>query len=149
MCKRSETYLFLSNKKSKSQVAFLVTLFDSQRQLPRRWLLHYRPQRSWGKVMFLHVSVILFTVWGGGCLVPGGVGISACTEADPPGAVHAGRYGQHAGGRYPTGMHSCLLFYFFIRQKRKFGLFYIKERGRPLCLHVKFKVCCKVGHLCT
>ena len=24
----------------------------------------YRPQRSWGKVMFLHVSVILFT---GGC----------------------------------------------------------------------------------
>ena len=22
---------------------------------------HYRPQRSWGKVMFLHVSVILFT----------------------------------------------------------------------------------------
>ena len=28
----------------------------------------YRPQRSWGKVMFLHVSVILFT---GGCLVQG------------------------------------------------------------------------------
>ena len=23
---------------------------------------HYRPQRSWGKVMFLHVSVILFKV---------------------------------------------------------------------------------------
>ena len=27
----------------------------------------YRPQRSWGKVMFLHVSVILFTR-GGICL---------------------------------------------------------------------------------
>ena len=27
-------------------------------------LLYYRPQRSWGKVMFLHVCVILFT---GGC----------------------------------------------------------------------------------
>ena len=30
----------------------------------------------------------------------------ACT---PPGAVHAGRYGQQAGGTHPTGMHSCLL----------------------------------------
>ena len=26
----------------------------------------------------------------------------------PPGAVHAGRYGQQAGGTHPTGMHSCL-----------------------------------------
>ena len=26
---------------------------------------YYRPQRSWGKVMFLHVSVILFTGGGG------------------------------------------------------------------------------------
>ena len=25
----------------------------------------------------------------------------------PPGAVHAGRYGQEAGGRHPTGMHTC------------------------------------------
>ena len=25
-----------------------------------------------------------------------------------PGAVHAGRYGQEAGGTHPTGMHSCL-----------------------------------------
>ena len=64
----------------------------------------YRPQRSWGKVMFLHVSVILFT--GGfsrptprGRLRdltggyqgphPGGPGpgrgcVPACTETDPP-----------------------------------------------------------------
>ena len=27
----------------------------------------------------------------------------------PSGAVHAGRYGQQAGGRHPTGMHSCLV----------------------------------------
>ena len=26
------------------------------------------------------------------------------------GAVHAGRYGQQAGGMHPTGMHSCLKF---------------------------------------
>ena len=25
----------------------------------------------------------------------------------PLGAVHAGRYGQQAGGTHPTGMHSC------------------------------------------
>ena len=25
----------------------------------------------------------------------------------PPGAVHAGRYGQQAGGTHPTEMHSC------------------------------------------
>ena len=27
----------------------------------------------------------------------------------PPRAVHAGRYGQQAGGTHPTGMHSCCL----------------------------------------
>ena len=26
----------------------------------------------------------------------------------PPRAVHAGKYGQQAGGTHPTGMHSCL-----------------------------------------
>ena len=25
----------------------------------------------------------------------------------PPGAVHAARYGQQAGGTHPTGMHTC------------------------------------------
>ena len=34
----------------------------------------YRPQRSWGKVMFLHVSVILFG---------GGVGPIACWDTPP------------------------------------------------------------------
>ena len=27
----------------------------------------------------------------------------------PPGAVHAGRYGQQAGGTHPTGIHSCFI----------------------------------------
>ena len=52
--------------------------------------------------MSLHVCVILFT--GGGlpqCMMgyhhpPG--------KADPPCAVHAGRYGQQGGGMHPTGM---------------------------------------------
>ena len=89
---------------------------------------NYRPQRSWGKVMFLHVSAILFT--------GGGVCLSSCwdtlsqtrhppgpdTSPDqnppppkeqtpcgtrPPKAVHGGRYGQQAGGTHPTGMHTC------------------------------------------
>ena len=28
----------------------------------------------------------------------------------PPQAVHAGRYGQQAGGTHPTGMHSCSIY---------------------------------------
>ena len=42
----------------------------------------YCPQRSWGKVMFLHVSVILFTVGG----------IPACLAA----GLHWGVVSQHA-----------------------------------------------------
>ena len=45
----------------------------------------YRPQRSCGKVMFLHLSVILFTRGGGGWQ-------EMATTADRT---------------HPTGMHSC------------------------------------------
>ena len=33
-------------------------------------------------------------------------------RADTPGAVHAGRYGQQAGGMHPTGIQSCKFIYF-------------------------------------
>ena len=34
---------------------------------------------------------------------------SMCQEfCSHPGAVHAGRYEQQAGGTHPTGMHTCL-----------------------------------------
>ena len=34
---------------------------------------------------------------------------SVCQEfCSHPGAVHAGRYGQQAGGTHPTGMHTCM-----------------------------------------
>ena len=39
-------------------------------------MTYYRPQRSWGKVMFLHVSVILFTRGGGVCPI-------ACWDTPP------------------------------------------------------------------
>ena len=85
------------------------------------YLLYCRPQRSWGKFMLLHVSVILFT--------GGGVCPSACwdtpprTRGRPPQARHPpGQtspradtpsaqcmlgYDQQAGGTHPTGMQSC------------------------------------------
>ena len=69
---------------------------------------HYRPQRSWGKVIFSQACVIMFTggvpgpgrvclVRGVLCLVPGGPG------GDPPQTATA------TGGTHPTGMHSCFL----------------------------------------
>ena len=52
----------------------------------------YRPQRSWGKVMFLHVCVILFT--GGPCVVAGGCvwllgGVHGCWGACMVAGGHA------------------------------------------------------------
>ena len=93
----------------------------------------------WGKVIFLHLSVILFTGGVPG-QVPHGTGtppwqvhpLGRYPHPSPlgrytppwadtppgrytplgrytpsPGAVHAGRYGQQAGGMHPTGIHSC------------------------------------------
>ena len=56
----------------------------------------YRPQRQ-GKVMFLHVSVILFTRGRSGRQIP------------PPPAVRHPLPGTAtaADGTHPTGMHSC------------------------------------------
>ena len=86
------------------------------------------PAMKLGKVMFLHVSVILFTGGGGlpHCMLgytphppPGPKAGTPPPEytppsrhppqdqAPPPSAVHAGRYGQQAGGTHPTGMQSC------------------------------------------
>ena len=39
---------------------------------------------------------------------PGTRGRHPLTGADPPGAVHAGRYGQQVGSMHPTGMQFCL-----------------------------------------
>ena len=59
----------------------------------------------------------------GGCLPMRGVYPIACWDtpqtppspgADPP-AVHAGRYGQQAGGTHPTEMHTCIITHFRIR----------------------------------
>ena len=103
----------------------------------------YRPQ-IWGKVIFLHLSVILFTGGRGGTprqvhplgrYPPGQVHTpwagtpprqvhprAGTPQAGtppwvgtPPWAVHAGRYGQQAGGTHPTGMHFCWFIGTFFR----------------------------------
>ena len=92
--------------------------------------VYYRPQRSWGKVMFLQVCVILFT--GGEYLpryppgpgtpqtrYPPGTRYTPTDQAHPPDQVHPpgpGRYGLRAGGTHPTGMQSCC--YGNFRQKQ-------------------------------
>ena len=97
----------------------------------------------WGKVIFLHLSVILFT--GGeylGRYPPGRYtpGRSILQQVNPPAGtspwqvhppsrytpqqVHPPQaytplrqcilgYGQQAGGTHPTGMHSCILHNFY------------------------------------
>ena len=74
------------------------------------------------KVMFLHLSVILFTC--GGCLPHCMLGYTPPRGQTPPeqtlpradtllGRHHPADstgYGQQAGGMHPTGMHTCQLF---------------------------------------
>ena len=70
----------------------------------------YRPQRSCGKVMFLHVSVILFTggrgVWQADTLLSGRQS-PAGRQPPPPGRATA------ADGTHPTGMLLVILIFFY------------------------------------
>ena len=128
--------------------------------------LIYRPQRSWGKVMFLQVSVILFTR-GDVCQVYAGIHPPTPrdqrqTPAPPPRAdttpswadilpplgpetdtLPLGRrppeqcilgYGQETGGTHPTGMHSCLAFWF--RTASCIRVDYVGDRNNLTRIHV-------------
>ena len=76
---------------------------------------YYCPERSCGKVMFLHLSVILSTRR----VSTSGPRGSPWVDTLPPRADTPPRqtppaqcmlgYGQQAGGTHPTGMHSCFL----------------------------------------
>ena len=61
----------------------------------------------WGKVIF-SVACIKNSVHWGSASVHAGI---PPPEQAPPCAVHAGRYGQQAGGMHPTGMQSCFVYF--------------------------------------
>ena len=60
----------------------------------------------WGKVMFLHLCVILFT-GGGVCPTPSGCRPPGLGRPHQGWANSPPPYGQQAGGTHPTGMHTC------------------------------------------
>ena len=106
------------NFKNSSRLQFFKIVLDLRDQRVGANLLLPPANEVWGKVIFLHLSVILFT--GG---VPGQVHLPPGTPPAryTPGSVHAGRYGQQAGGTHPTGMHSYLA-YFLPKTAWKNGL---------------------------
>ena len=83
-------------------------------------MLYYRPQRSWGKVMFLHVCVILFT--GGGvlpqCMLgyhPPGTRHHPPPSRPPPGSVPSPQSRTYwkirsMSGRYASYWNVILLY---------------------------------------
>ena len=60
---------------------------------------HYRPQRSCGKVMFLHLAAILFT--------RGGLADTPQADNPTPRTHPTQQTATVADGTHPTGMHSC------------------------------------------
>ena len=82
------------------------TLVDRKREdllyvhwVPLTVISHYRPQRSCGKVMFLHLSVILST--GVGCLVDTPYTDTPLQADTPPGQTSS-LAGRHPPGRQIT-----------------------------------------------
>ena len=71
----------------------------------KSWFPLLQPANEvWGKVMFLHLSVILFM--GGGQWGRHRPGQTPPLWADPPPDTMG--YGQQVGSMHPTGMHTCL-----------------------------------------
>ena len=120
------------------------------------FLVYYRPQRKFAKVMFLHMSVS-HSVHRGGCLGPGpggrlgglpgdggvqaqALGVWACPGPDPGGVYPSMHWGRHppqmatvADGMHPTRMHSCL--YNFYRPYPEGGGMHPRAGLHPGGLH--------------
>ena len=62
-------------------------------------------------------------------------------RSGPPGAEHAGRYGQRAGSTHPTGMQSCFLNN-VLRRKGSWSLWppYPISRCAPAALYLRQKI---------
>ena len=66
--------------------------------------LNYRPQRNCGKIMFLHLSVILFTGGGGVWQTPPQADTPRQT---PPGQTPPPPGDGHCSGRYASYWNAC------------------------------------------
>ena len=87
-------------------------------------------RRSWGKVIFSEVCV-KNSVHDGGCLGRQTPWEQTPPGADTPGAVHAGRYGQQAGGTHPTVMHTCFCWFSIFCSHSLFSA-YIFYKNAPI-----------------
>ena len=67
----------------------------------------YCPQRSCGKVMLLHLTVILFTEEGGVWQTPSPGQTSSLGRRPPLGKHPPPETATAADGTHPTGTHSC------------------------------------------
>ena len=87
----------------KDSIALITPLFDEVYHI-----FYYRPKRSCGKIMFLHVSVILST--GGGVWQP--PSRQTPFRADPsPQPDTPPEMATAADGTHPTGIHSCYIYF--------------------------------------
>ena len=95
-------------KQKTTMDVMLISLGELISRCFAEWFLRYLP----GKVMFLHLSVILFT-GGEGVCSPDADPLPL--DADPHHPLDADttapplRYGQQAGGTHTTRMHTCFL----------------------------------------
>ena len=100
-CLKIKNLLFHLYKKSGAYCQYVYTINQI------RNLLLLPANQVWGKIIFLHLFVILFTGGGGWVSqhalqqVSRGVCSGGVPDGDPPGTATA------AGGTNPTGMHSC------------------------------------------
>ena len=74
-------------------------------KMPHNWTLIEQRWFVYNAFLFLKQFLPPATKLG-----QGNIFRSVCQEfCSHQGAVHAGRYGQQAGGTHPTGMHTCYL----------------------------------------
>ena len=82
------------------------TWFGNTFRRLHKWWSNYRPQTSFAKVMFLHLSVS-HSVHSREGLHPGGATSGRVGQTPPRPQLDTAGYGQRAGDTHPTGMHSC------------------------------------------
>ena len=99
--------------------------------VPKSYQWNHRQQWSCGKVMFLHLSVILFTgvslprgdLYPGGSLSRGSLSRGSVSRGSLSRGSLSGRppIQLHVGGTHPNGMHSCCIRKHFAHYKTRYA----------------------------